>query len=112
MRNDTRAAELFAEHEASIFRRTDRLFAVLMAVQWVAGIAAALWLTPYTWSGEASRFHVHVWAAVVLGGALALGPIVLAVKMPGALVTRHVIAVSQMLVSALLIHLTGGRIET
>ena len=33
-------------------------------------------------------------------------------RSPGQAITRHVIAVSQMLVSALLIHLTGGRIET
>ena len=32
--------------------------------------------------------------------------------MPGRLATRYTIAVAQMLTSALLIHLTGGRIET
>jgi signal transduction histidine kinase/CheY-like chemotaxis protein len=109
---DARAGEIYAEHEQSIYRRTDRLFAVLMLVQWVAGIVAALWISPRTWAGPISQVHVHVWAAVVLGGILALGPVVLAVRMPGAVITRHVIAVSQMLVSALLIHLTGGRIET
>src|SRR5207244_4581084 len=31
---------------------------------------------------------------------------------PGRVLTRHAIAVGQMLVSALFIHLTGGRIET
>jgi hypothetical protein len=39
-------------------------------------------------------------------------PVFLAFKRPGYAFTRHTIAVAQMLTSALLIHLTGGRIET
>jgi two-component system sensor histidine kinase HydH len=39
-------------------------------------------------------------------------PILLTRTHPGSALTRHVIAASQMLWSALLIHLTGGRIET
>src|SRR5213075_1680676 len=50
--------------------------------------------------------------AIFLGGAVSSLPIALALLMPGRTVTRHVIAVAQMLWSALLIHLTGGRIET
>ena len=56
--------------------------------------------------------HPHVWSAVVLGGVLSFFPMVLAVLRPGRASTRYVIAVAQMLWSALLIHLTGGRIET
>jgi len=55
---------------------------------------------------------VHVWAAIFLGGAISGFPIFLACKRPGHAFTRHTIAVAQMLTSALLIHLTGGRIET
>src|SRR5262249_54203261 len=39
-------------------------------------------------------------------------PVALAFLRPGAVLTRHVIAVGQMLASGLLIHLMGGRIET
>ena len=39
-------------------------------------------------------------------------PAVLALVWPGRVLTRHAVAVGQMLVSALFIHLTGGRIET
>ena len=39
-------------------------------------------------------------------------PVYLAWASPAATITRHTIAVSQMLYSALLIHLCGGRIET
>jgi diguanylate cyclase (GGDEF)-like protein len=103
---------LFDEHRQSIFRRTDRMFAVLMFVQWAAGIAAAVWLSPKTWAGPSSQTHVHVWAAVFLGGAISLFPISLAVLRPGEASTRYVIASAQMLMSSLLIHLTGGRLET
>src|SRR5205814_8695471 len=56
--------------------------------------------------------HMHVWAAILLGGAISSFPVFLALKRPGHALTRHTIAVAQMLTSALLIHLTGGRIET
>ncbi|HEX5709345.1 MAG TPA: EAL domain-containing protein [Pyrinomonadaceae bacterium] len=107
-----RAESLFNEHRQAIFRRTDRMFAVLMAIQWVAGVAAALWISPKTWAGSQSQTHIHVWAALLLGGAISLFPIALAVLRPGETSTRHIIATAQVLMSSLLIHLTGGRIET
>jgi hypothetical protein len=107
-----RAVELFHAEEAANHRRTDRMFAWLMGLQWLAGIAAALWISPRAWEGQFSSVHVHVWAALVLGGVIAGFPALLALVHPGATLTRHVIAVGQMLTSALLIHLTGGRIET
>jgi PAS domain S-box-containing protein len=107
-----RAEQLFAAHQQTIYRHTDRLFAVLMAVQWIAGIAAALWISPRTWIGTTSQTHFHVWAAIFLGGAINIFPIALAVKRPGAPLTRYSIASGQIMMSALLIYLTGGRIET
>jgi PAS domain S-box-containing protein len=107
-----RAGELFASHQRTIYRTTDRLFAVLMALQWLAGIAAALWISPRTWIGTVSETHFHVWAAIFLGAAINVLPISLAITRPGARITRYTIAIGQMLMSALLIHLTGGRIET
>ena len=107
-----RAEELFNEHRASVIRRCDHLFAGLMLAQWVAGVVAALTISPRTWEGAVSQTHMHVWAALVLGGAIASLPVALAIFQPGRVLTRHVIAAGQMLFSALLIHLTGGRIET
>ena len=110
---DAGAADaLFREHQQQIYRRTDRLFAHLMVAQWFAGILFALWVAPRTWSGVESQVHVHVWAAVLLGGAISLFPALLAYLRPGEASTRYVIATAQTLMSALLIHLTGGRIET
>ncbi|HUN81471.1 MAG TPA: ATP-binding protein [Phycisphaerae bacterium] len=111
-RNPTRAAELFAAHQREIYIRTDRMFALLMAVQFVAGILAAVFISPKTWYGSMSRVHIHVWAALIAGGLIAMLPIVLVLTMQGRLLTRCVIASAQMLTSGLLIHLSGGRIET
>ena len=107
-----RADELFGQHRQEIFRNTDQLFARLMLCQWIAGIVLALTISPYTWSGQSTQLHVHVWAAIFIGGALTVFPIWMTRVWPGAVMTRHVIAVGQMLMSALLISLTGGRIET
>jgi signal transduction histidine kinase/ActR/RegA family two-component response regulator len=107
-----RIAEIFDEHQQDICQRTDHMFAVLMALQWIAGIAAAYWLSPLAWVGATSRIHIHIWAALILGGAISSLPILLAILRPGRASTRYTIAVGQMLTGALLIHLTGGRIET
>jgi two-component system sensor histidine kinase/response regulator len=112
--NDTadRADALFEEYQRAIYRRTDRMFGHLMWIQWLAGIAFALVVAPRTWAGSQSQVHAHVWAAVLLGGAICLPSALLAWFRPGDRWTRYVIATAQMLMSALLIHLTGGRIET
>jgi hypothetical protein len=93
-------------------RRTDKLFAFIMVGQWLFAIAIALWFSPYGWEGKTRSVHIHVQLAVFLGAALSGVPLLLIWRKPGWVVTRHVVAVSQMLWSAVLIHLTGGRIET
>jgi two-component system sensor histidine kinase/response regulator len=107
-----RADDLFAEYQQNIHRRTDRLFALLMVLQWIAGIIFAVWVSPLAWYGTLSRTHIHVWAAVFLGGGICLFPALLGVFRAGDVSTRYTIAVAQMLMGALLIHLTGGRLET
>jgi PAS domain S-box-containing protein len=108
----SRIAELFSEHQQDICKRTDHMFAVLMTLQWVGGIVAAFWISPRAWVGGTSQTHIHVWAALFLGGAISSLPIFLAITRPGRSSTRYTVAIGQMLMGALLIHLTGGRIET
>jgi signal transduction histidine kinase len=108
---DERAEHLFREHRDGVFKRTDRMFAVLMVAQWAFAIVVALTLSPYAWDGKTRSIHEHVWVAVLLGGAISSLPVILALTRPASALTRHVIAVAQMLWSALIIHLTGGRIE-
>lgn len=107
-----RADELFCESQQALWRSTDRWFARLMIFQWVAAIVVALTVSPRTWAGVQSNVHPHVWLAVLMGGAITSFPVWLAWQHPGRNYTRYLIAVAQMLMSSLLIHLTGGRIET
>jgi len=107
-----RADLLFEQHRQEIFRNTDQLFAKLMVAQWVAGIVAAFLIAPRTWAGQASQIHIHVWGAIFIGAIISAFPIWMIRIWPGAAVTRYVVAVAQMLMSGLLIDLTGGRIET
>jgi two-component system, sensor histidine kinase and response regulator len=107
-----RATELFQQDREDIFRRTDRMFAYLMLVQWFAAIAISFVVSPRAWSDETSYIHPHIWAAIFLGGLITLFPAFLGFRHSGATSTRWTIAIGQMTMSALLIHLTGGRIET
>src|SRR5690349_11180126 len=106
-RIQARTAVLNDELLRKFWAQTDRAFAVLLILQWLAGIGVAIWLTPLTWVGRTNEVHVHVWAAIFLGGLIALPAAFLAIARPGRVSTRHVVAVAQMLASALLIHLTG-----
>ncbi len=96
----------------SLWKDTDRLFAWLMMFQWAAAVAIAAFVSPRQWTGNSSVVHPHVYASVFLGALITIPAVVLAARYPGGLWTRYCIAVAQMLMSALLIHLTGGRIET
>ena len=107
-----RAESLFQDHRSTIFRRTDRLFAALLALEWLSGILVVLLVSPSSWVGRVSEIHVHLWAALFLGGMIVSLPVALALVRPGGTLTRHVIAVAQMLFAGMLIHLTEGRIET
>jgi len=107
-----RADNLYQENHRALYQRTDRLFAGLMILQWIASICTAIWLSPHTWVGSYSETHVHVWAAILLGGLITVFPVFLAYAYSGTTLTRQVIAVSQILMSSLLIHLSGGCIET
>ena len=109
---DLRTEVLFKEQRQAIYRRTDRLFAALMLIQWFGALVAAFLISPRAWEGTAYAVHIHLWAALFLGGLITLVPVFFALKWPGETITRHLIACGQMLMSALLIHLTGGRIET
>src|SRR6266480_4418653 len=109
-----RADELFQQHRQEIYRNTDQLFARLMLFQWLAAIMIAMIISPRTWVGQSSYIHIHIWTAIFVGGAISVFPIWMTRAWPGAALTRHIIAVAQMvaqmLMSVLLIDLTGGRI--
>src|SRR5262245_55264489 len=107
-----RAEFLYQEQVHARRVRADRMFAVLMVAQWLFAIVLAVLVSPYAWAGKTREFHPHLFAAIFMGAGIAVLPVLLSVYLPGRTVTRHVIVASQMLWSALFIHLTGGRIET
>lgn len=100
------------DHQQLIYERTDRMFAKLMLLQWLSGVVIASFISPKAWVGSESHTNPHVWSALFLGGSIILFPVLLGWFRAGSILTRHVMAVGQMLVGALLIHLMGGRIET
>src|SRR3954469_12329488 len=106
---DRLSGRAFSGHENRLRRRTDRLFAWLMLAQWLGGIAAAVWVS---YRQPQSDCYANLCAAVLLGGLITAFPVFLAFYIPGAVITRQVIAFAQMLMSGLLIHLSGGRVET
>ncbi len=103
---------LLAEDRSRVFVATDRLLATLLGIEWLFGVIVALLVSPRTWIGFESRPHIHILVAVFIGGAIAGLPIALVIHEPGRRMTRYAVAVGQMLMSTMLIHLTGGRIET
>src|SRR6266850_7930905 len=104
--------ERYRAYEDKVYRRTDRLFFILLGVQWLVGIVFAIVISPRAWSGAMSSTHPHVYAAVLLGGVFCLFPMIMIWRLPGQAVTRQAVAIGQVCFSSLLIHLTGGRIET
>ncbi|HLK15857.1 MAG TPA: response regulator [Fimbriimonadaceae bacterium] len=107
-----RAKEIVKRQMNEIHCRADRTFCFVLLLQWIGGIVAACLISPTTYAGPSASIHPHVLAAVFLGGAIISLPLAMCVLAPGRVLTRHVVAIGQMLDGALLIHLSGGRIET
>jgi signal transduction histidine kinase/CheY-like chemotaxis protein len=107
-----RAEEINARGTFERHRSTDRLFLWLLLAQWAFAIVLAVIVPPYGWEGKARTVHLHVQMAVLFGAVINALPITLILTRPGRPSTRYVIGVAQMLWSGVLIHLTGGRIET
>lgn len=80
-------------------RGTHRIFSWLLLGQWVFAVGLAIVLTP------------HALLAVLGGAGLTIPALVLIRWCPDRVLTKHVVAAAQMLWSALLITIIGGRIE-
>ena len=103
---------LFDAYNRQIQRRANWLFVLLLCGQWAFGTAVAVVWSPLTWTGATSSIHPHLFAAIGLGGVLTLPPLLLIRLRPHDPLTHHMVAIAQVGFSSLLIHLTGGRIET
>ena len=107
-----RIQQRFNREIESLQRRTDHVFFWLFLAQWLFAIVCAFLISPKSWTGAEAGVHQHVEAAIFLGGALVSLPCWLIYRQRVSSVqTRWIVAFSQMLYAALLIHLMGGRIE-
>jgi two-component sensor histidine kinase len=103
---------LFTKSYEALCRDNDKVFALILMLQWVGAVVAALVISPRTWLGNQSSVHMHVLFSFIAGGILTIYPVYRNLKMPGAVPNRYINVIAQGLYSAMLIHLTGGRIET
>jgi hypothetical protein len=104
--------DIFREQWARIIAAVDGSFAIVLGLEWVVGIALAVVVSPLAWEGSRYSVHEHVWAAAFLGGTIALPPAMVAWFRAGRPYVRQLVAIAQILMASLYIHLTGGRIET
>jgi signal transduction histidine kinase len=103
-------AAILSRNLETVHRHTDRLFFGLLLVQWVFAVALALAVAPP--ATAAAAFPADLPLVVVGGGFISVVPLILIWHRPGWWLTRHTVAVGQMLWAGLLIQLTGGRVET
>jgi signal transduction histidine kinase/ActR/RegA family two-component response regulator len=107
-----RAGEIYRRQLFETAQRVDWMFALLMVCQYVVCVIIAFWSAEPAWPSSPGLTHIHFWTASLFGAVFTAAPVACAVLQPGSVFSRHVVAVGQMLMSALLIAVTGGRIET
>ena len=88
------------------------MFLWLLLAQWAFAIVLAATISPYAWEGKTRSIHLHLQIAILFGGLVNALPVALILTRPGWRGTRYAVGVAQMLWSGVLIHLSGGRIET
>lgn len=109
---ESRVRWLLSEYLSAVRRRADGLCIWLMGGQWLFALALAVVTSAHPWDWRLRPSPEPLWVALLLGGPLCIIPVTLALVRPGAVVTRQVMAVTQVLWSVLLVHLSGARLET
>ena len=78
-----RTAQLYRSSRLAACRRVDRLFAGLFVLQWLVGVAVAIWYSPHTWIDRTRYVSIEVTTAVALGAAIIAFPLYLIYRQPG-----------------------------
>ena len=68
-----RSEQLYRSERVALARRKDRMFAVLLVLEWLAGMAVASWSSPHTPIAHFPIVSVEIVAAAVLGAAVRRG---------------------------------------
>src|SRR5687768_11896761 len=95
-----RATSLFASELVAQRTRLERMFLALFVVQWLAAVVVALVYSPTGWAGKANAPGGYLMLAIIGGGLLTLIPALLVRLQPGTALSRHAIAVIQILWSS------------
>ncbi len=106
-----RAELLFSNQHKRVCKELDKLFSILLLLEYAAGIMIAC-CSAYSWNGSVAHVNPHLYLAIGGGLAIISLPILFTIYFRGSLVTRVSISIAQIVMTALLIDLTGGRIET
>ncbi|MCD9189455.1 MAG: ATP-binding protein [Pyrinomonadaceae bacterium] len=101
------SSAFYQKLEETVYRRADRIFAVLLPLQLSAAVVAAIFLRD-----SDKNISPNVWQTIFFSAIITALPLFFTLKFPCRKITRNIVAVSQMLMAGLFIHLTGGRIET
>ncbi len=107
-----RTSRLLNLQRQSVYKNTDRLFAVLLPLQWIAGIIISFTLVSGVWDGVVSESDSAIRTAILLGTLITIPPFLLAILYPGKAITRYAVAIGQILISALLVNAAGNRTES
>lgn len=107
-----RRDEILADTIDRLRSGVDQVFFWVLLGQWLFAIVLALAISPYSYAGNTRSIHFHVTFTVVFGGLINTLPIAMIYLRPGWWLTRHVVAMTQMIWAAILIMITNGRIET
>ncbi|WP_267969040.1 sensor histidine kinase [Myxococcus stipitatus] len=105
---DARARALLEGYLDAIRRRADALSIWLMGAQWLVALVLATVAAPAAWAGREQSLW---WGCLGAGVPLVVAPSLLVWRRPGAVATRHVVALTQVLWSVVFIVLSGGRVE-
>ena len=105
------ANELFQREVVDFNASCNRFNGASFFFQWFVIMAVAAFLSPKNWDGPLSTVHPHLQAAVVLGFLLGVVPGVLGLVLAKRPEIPFIIAVSQMLMIGLFVHITDGSIE-
>ncbi len=108
---DSKASQIMEENNVENAARVSRVMGYLLLAQWLGLIIIAFLYTPTTWVGGSAKPHMHVYLSIFLGGLITWFPAYLAFRHPRVYSTRLIVSAGQLLVSTILIHLVGGRIE-
>src|SRR4051812_27329821 len=107
-----RSQVLFQLRQRGVQAKVDALFAWLLIVQWAVLMGCAVFAPAGAWLQGTFRSAGNVRVAVLIAGLIYTLPILFGFVHRGETTTRHLIAIAQLVTSALLAHMSGSVSET